>query len=126
MFGLAAAYGLIVLAPTYLMADVIGRASVPISHPEYFYGFTSTAVAWQFVFALIASDIRRFRPMMLPAFLEKLAFSVPALIVAAQGRLPAMTLPFAIVDLCLAAVFALCFMSTRRQAPKAGGWGEPA
>ena len=114
-FGLAGAYGLAILLPTYFMVEEVGRASRPISHLEYYFGFTGTAVAWQFVFFLIASNVARYRLVMLPAILEKFAFSVPALLVAAQGRLPAMTLPFAIIDLGLAVVFAACFVATRER-----------
>lgn len=113
VFTLGGVYGLIVLLPTYFMVDEIGHVSRPISHLEYYYGFTGTAVAWQFVFFVIATDVLRYRLAMLPAVLEKLAFSVPALLVAMQGRLPTMTLPFAVIDLGLAGVFAACFVTTR-------------
>jgi hypothetical protein len=113
VFAISGAYGLAVLLPTYLMVDAIGEASVPISHLEYFYGFTGAGVAWQLAFLLIATDVERYRIAMLPAILEKLAFGIPALLVASRGQLPAMTLPFAVIDLCLAVLFAACFFMTR-------------
>lgn len=40
VYGLAGLCGLIILVPTYFMAEEVARASVPISHLENYYGFT--------------------------------------------------------------------------------------
>src|SRR6186713_1645507 len=91
----AGIYGLIVLVPQYFLAARIGADTPPpITHQEYFYGFIGVAVAWQFVFLLIGRDPERYRPLMIPAVLEKLAFGVPAIILYTQGRLPGAVLPF--------------------------------
>ena len=102
----AGVYGLIVMLPQYFLAERIGRDTPPaITHVEYFYGFIGLAVAWQFVFLTIGRDPERFRPLMIPAVLEKLAFGVPAIILYAQGNLPGAVLFFGLLDLTLGALF---------------------
>ena len=114
----AGIYGLIVMAPQYFLAERIGRDTPPpITHQEYFYGFIGLALAWQFVFLLIGRDPERFRPLMLPAVLEKLAFGAPAIILYAQGRLPGTVLFFGMLDLTLGALFFAAWRATAGVAP---------
>jgi len=102
----AGIYGLIVMVPQYFLAARIGRDTPPvITHQEYFYGFIGLAVAWQVVFITIGRDPERYRPLMIPAVLEKLAFGVPAIVLYAQGRLPGSVLFFGVVDLVLGTLF---------------------
>jgi len=120
VFGAAGIYGILALLPQYFLEGRLGRDFPPaITHPEHFYGFIGVALAWQFVFLLVAGDPVRYRAMMLPAVLEKLAFGVPCLALFAQGRLAAPVLGAGLVDLLLAALFAASWRAT--QAPQAGG-----
>ncbi len=113
-FRWAGIYGLIVLVPQYFMEGQIGRDFPPaITHPEHFYGFIGVALAWQFAFLTIARDPVRFRPLMLPAILEKLSFGIAALVLFAMGRIPLLVLAPALVDLGLATAFAVAYRSTR-------------
>jgi hypothetical protein len=111
----AGIYGLIVLLPMYFLEETIGRRTPPpITHPEHFYGFVGIAVAWQMVFLMIASDVRRYRLLMLPAILEKLAFGVPAWVLYATGRAAGSVAAAGAVDLVLGALFLLSFVRTSR------------
>jgi len=83
-----------------------------ITHLEYFYGFIGVVVAWQLVFLLIGRDPERYRPLMLPAVLEKLAFGVPVIILFAQGQLPGSVLFFGLLDLTLCALFLVAWRGT--------------
>jgi hypothetical protein len=65
------------------------------------------------VFLIIARDISRYRLLILPAILEKLAFGVPALMLYAQGRVVALVAGAALVDLSFAILFALAFRASR-------------
>lgn len=113
-FLVAGVYGLLVLLPMYGMEERIGiDTPPPITHPEHFYGFVGVAVAWQFVFLLIGFDPARFRPIMIPAVLEKLSFGIPAIILYAQGRLAGMILGAGLIDLALGVLFAISFLRTR-------------
>ena len=113
VFTVAGIYGLIVMVPQYFLAAKIGRDTPPaITHQEYFYGFIGLAVAWQFVFLLIGRDPERYRPLMIPAVLEKLAFGVPAIVLFLQGRLPGTVLFFGLLDLTLGALFLASWRAT--------------
>lgn len=113
-FRWAGIYGLIVLLPQYFLEGQIGRDFPPaITHPEHFYGFIGVALAWQFAFLTIARDPVRFRPLMLPAILEKLSFGIAAIVLFAMGRIPLLVLAPALVDLGLATAFAAAYRSTR-------------
>ena len=113
VFRLAGIYGLIVLVPQYFMEAQIGRDYPPaITHPEHFYGFVGVALAWQVVFLVIASDVRRYRPLMLPAILEKLAFFVPTAWLYANGRVAPAVLAVSSIDLVLGTLFLASFLAT--------------
>ena len=74
IFGIAAVYGFLVIAPLYFTEARIGHDDPPaITHPEFFYGFIGITLAWQVVFLLIARKPARYRPLMLVSVLEKLA-----------------------------------------------------
>jgi hypothetical protein len=61
-----------VLTPLYFLYDSVGNSTPPPgTHPEFYYGFVAVGLVWQFAFLLIGTDPLRFRPMMVPAMLEK-------------------------------------------------------
>jgi hypothetical protein len=117
-FRIAGIYGILALAPHYFLEEAIGlRTPPPLTHPEYFYGFVGVALAWQFVFLLVSGDPARFRPLMLPAIFEKLAFGVPSFILIAKGWTPPVVSVPAAIDLLLASLFLASFLKTRPPAP---------
>src|SRR5690242_11079796 len=64
VFSVAGVWGIAVLTPMYFLTDTIGRKQPPaITHFEFYFGFISVALAWQFAFFVIASDPARFRLM---------------------------------------------------------------
>jgi hypothetical protein len=112
-FLFAGVYGVVVLLPQYFLEAQIGRDyPPPITHPEHFYGFIGVALAWQVVFLILSMDPVRYRPMMIPAVLEKLAFAVPAAVLFTQSRLAGVVVAFGMVDLSLAVLFTLAFLRT--------------
>ena len=114
VFRYAGIYGLITLLPQYLIELGVGPSDfLPIQRPEHFYGFVGLAVVWQLVFLMISRDVRRFRPLMIPAILEKLVFGVPVLLLFAKGRVGADVLVFGALDLVLAVLFFLAYRSTQ-------------
>ena len=117
VFNVAAAWGVILLAPLYFLFDRIDIDDPPpITHPGFFYGFVGVALAWQVAFVLIARDPQRFRPIMVPAILEKIAFGVATLTLYAQQRVKIQDLGFGLVDLVFAALFGLAFVHVGRAA----------
>ena len=112
----AAIYGLIVLVPQYFLAARIGADTPPpITHLEYFYGFIGVAVAWQFVFLLIASDPIRYRWLMLVALIEKWPYGIAILLLWNQARVAPAILPFAGIDFVLGILFVIAFWVTPAQ-----------
>ncbi|HEV2880121.1 MAG TPA: hypothetical protein VGX24_02345 [Pyrinomonadaceae bacterium] len=109
----AGIYGLLALLPQYFLEDYNGRNyPPPITHPEYYYGFIGVAVAWQVVFLIMARDPLRFRPLMLPAVLEKLSFGVVAVILYLQQRLSTALFGAGLIDLTLAVLFVAAYVKT--------------
>ena len=118
VFLVAGIYGLIVLLPMYFLEEQVGRDyPPPITHPEYFYGFTGLAVAWQVLFLVLSRDPVRYRPMMLPSILEKAVFFVPAVLLYLQQRIPMMTFGFAMLDAMLGVLFAIAYLKTKQGSP---------
>lgn len=98
MFRWAAIYGVVVLAPLYLLPP-------PAIGAENLYGFVGCALVFQWVFWLIGGDPLKYRALMPPAVAEKLVFAVPALVLVALDRAPTVLVPFAVVDIALGAGF---------------------
>ena len=113
VFLIAGVYGLIVLLPQFFLEGMIGEDTPPpITHPEFFYGFISVAVAWQVLFLILSRDPIRYRPMMIPAMLEKIGFPVAVLILYLQGRVaPTIFIP-AGLDLILLILFIAAYRKT--------------
>ncbi len=116
VFFIAGIYGLIVLAPQYFLEAKTGRDFPPaITHPEYYYGFIGVGLAFQVLFLVIARDPVRLRAAMIPAVLEKATFGVAAVALYLQGRIPAVVLGFALVDLLLGALFVVAYAKTSQE-----------
>jgi hypothetical protein len=117
VFRWAGIYGAVALLPMYFMEGRIGRDFPPaITHPEHFYGFVGVALAWQWVFLIIAKDPERFRPLMPAAVLEKLAFGLAAVVLFAQQRVAGAVLALGCVDLMWAALFVAAWRRTPKTA----------
>lgn len=114
-FLIAGIYGLVVLLPQYLLEAKTGRDFPPaITHPEYYYGFIGIAVAWQIAFLVLAKNPIRYRPMMIPAIIEKAAFAIAVGVLFASNGVSLPMLGAGFVDLILGALFVLAYIWTRR------------
>jgi hypothetical protein len=113
VFYLAAVWGILILTPLYFMFDMIGRQDPPpITHPAFYYGFTSVALAWQFAFIVIARDPVRFRLMMIPSVIEKFAYGASLLALYFQHRLHGADVAFGSVDIALGVLFLIAYAKT--------------
>jgi len=89
-FRLAGIVGLIETLPLYCAESTIGRMQPPpISHVEFFYGFASVVVAWQFAFLIVAGDPVRYRPLWPAIVLEKLLYPASTILLFTAGRVSA-------------------------------------
>ena len=113
VFLAAGVYGILLLAPMYFTEAKTGRDYPPaITHPEYYYGFIGCALAWLVMFIFLSRDPARYRALMIPCVLEKLAFGVPAVLLYAQGRIPLPPFAGGVIDLVLGALFVAAYRAT--------------
>jgi hypothetical protein len=111
----AGVWGVAVLTPLYWLVDLTGRPyAAPTDYPHFFYGFLSVAMAWQLAFLVIGSDPARFRPLMIPAILEKIGYIATTTVLYAKSRISAIDAQTAVPDLALCVLFAVAFVKTRR------------
>jgi uncharacterized membrane protein YuzA (DUF378 family) len=118
VFLVAGIYGLIVLVPQYFLEERTGHDyPPPITHPEYYYGFIGLAVVWQIVFLILSREPVRYRPLMVPAILEKACFAIPAVILLLQHRIPSLIFGFAMVDAVWGVLFSIAYLKTKDARP---------
>ena len=113
-FLIAGIYGLLSLSPMYFLEAKNGRDFPPaITHPEFYYGFIGVALAWQVLFLVLSINPKRYRPMMIPAMLEKLSFAVPVIALFLLKRVAFLMVVAAIPDLIFLGLFVTAFIKTR-------------
>ena len=116
LFLAAGIYGVAVLAPLLFLEDQIGVHDPPVvSHPEFYYGFVCTALAWQIVYLMMSRDALRFRPMLVPAIVGKAGFAISVFVLLAVGRVPATRIILPSIDLLLALLFVWAYVALGRQ-----------
>ena len=114
-FLIAGIYGLLVLVPLYFTEQQTGREyPPPITHPEYYYGFTGVAVAWQFAFIVMSRNPVRYRPLMLVGIVEKAAFFIPVVLLYSQQRVSSSMMIGALIDGLLGVLFAISYLRTAK------------
>ncbi len=110
---IAGVWGLVVLAPLYFLENRIGVKDPPaITHPEYFYGFISVALAWQIAFLIIATNPARYRTLMIACVLEKFPFPIACTFLYMHGRIATQVLASSMVDLLLGVLFVISYLQT--------------
>jgi hypothetical protein len=114
VFRIAGVWGFVVLTPLYFLFDLIGRRYPPaITHPDFYYGFVGITLVWQVAFLVIANDPVRFRPMMIPAILEKFIYVISVGVLYARGLLQGGQLLPALPDIPLGILFVAAFLKTQ-------------
>lgn len=81
VFWIAGALGLAAIYPLYRIPDT----------PTY-YGMLATLIAWQAAFFVIGWNPKRFRPLMIPAVLEKAFWMLTLVVLYEKGQVPGRTL----------------------------------
>ena len=114
VFAIAGIYGIIVLLPLYFLIEKTGADNPPaVTHPEFYYGFTGVALAFQLVFLITATDPPRYRPVMLASVVEKFSFAIAAAALVSQGKLAGPMVAGAAIDFLLGILFAISWVKTR-------------
>ncbi len=109
VFAIAGALGIFAIVPMYLVPGT-----------WRYYGVLGPLVAWQLVFFLIAADPKRFRPIMIPAMLEKALWVLTLIVFYSQGQMRTVevvggTIPHGL----LGVLFVIAFFKTRLRPPAA-------
>ena len=113
VFLAAGVTGVLMVVPPYFLERKTGEDfPPPITHPEYYYGFVGTVVAFQVVFLVISSDPVRYRALMIPSILEKAFYAVGVPILYLGHRTPGTVLFFSQIDLVLGILFAVSYLKT--------------
>jgi hypothetical protein len=113
VFYAAAVWGILVITPLFFIFNLIGRQDPPpITHPGFYYGFATTALAWQIAFLVIASAPTRLRPLMIPSVIEKFGYATTVVVLFIQTRMHASDLVLAGVDLLLGILFLAAYVKT--------------
>ncbi len=111
VFLVAGIYGILIVAPLFLIEGVIDTTQPPaITHPEYYYGFACVTLVWQVLFLVLSSEPLRYRPMMLVATLEKASGIAFILLVLLHRSPPSMLI--GIVDVLLGLLFLIAYART--------------
>jgi hypothetical protein len=114
VFWTAGIWGILVITPLFFMFNLIGRKDPPpITHPGFYYGFATAALAWQIAFLVIASDPVRLRPLMIPSVIEKFAYGAAVVALFLESRMRLGDLLFGSVDILLGILFVAAFFKTR-------------
>ena len=117
VFLLAGIWGVLVITPLFFIFDLVGKQDPPpITHPGFYYGFATTALAWQIAFFVIASDPVRLRPLMIPSFFEKLFYLTVVVVLYLQGRMRTPDLVLGVIDLVFGVLFLTAFVRTASDA----------
>ena len=124
VFITAGVWGIVVLTPLYALLDLTGRQyAPPTAYPQFFYGFLSVAMAWQIAFLGIGSSPARFRPLMIPAIVEKLGYVATVAVLRSQARISAADALVIWPDLLLGLFFIAAFAKTPAWTGVAAGTG---
>jgi hypothetical protein len=114
VFLIAGIWGVLVITPLFFMFNMIGKQDPPaITHPGFYYGFVTAALAWQIAFFVIARNPIRLRPLMIPAVIEKFGYGIVVIALFLQSRMHASDLVFGCADLLLGVLFVAAFRKTK-------------
>lgn len=116
VFLVAGVWGVLVITPLFFIFHLIGTLDPPpVTHPGFYYGFATTALAWQIAFFVIASDPRRLRPLMIPSFFEKLFYVTAIVVLYLQGRIRVPDLVLGVIDLLFGISFLAAFFRVAKE-----------
>jgi hypothetical protein len=106
-------YGILTLTPLLFMEAQFGAKQLPTSRPVFYFGFIAVSLSWQVAFLMLGREPLAYRVFLIPAGLEKLAFTAATLSLVYLGRAPLFVAIFGAIDLTFAAGFFLSYFKLR-------------
>lgn len=113
VFTIGGIWGVIVIAPLFFMENSLAAMTGPFSHPDTYYGFAASTLAWQFGYLLIGRDPVRYRPFMLLGAFGKAVFFGACWTLAILGRVQPLVAWAVTPDIILAILFVVAWWRTR-------------
>ena len=113
VFYAAGTWGMLLLTVIYLRGDTTGVTATPPG-AQFYYGFLGVTTAWQAAFFVIASDPLRYRPLMVPAIVEKFGYILSMAVLYALGQVGWTEAQTAIPDVVLGVLFIAAYARTPR------------
>ena len=108
----------------FLIAGIIGLLSMiplafaekamAVKQPEYYYGFVLLNICWQILYLILSSDVNRYRPMMIPAFLAKASGTIALTWLYLAGRVSSQWIAIGIADGVFAVLFLVAFFAAKK------------
>ena len=112
VYRIAGIYGLLLFVPLLFLEQVVSQTSLPaITHPEYYYGFAITGLAWQVAFLVMSTDPQHFRNVMPVTWLEK-SYGLVTVLLYIENRISSQVLVLGLIDLLLGALFVYAYLTT--------------
>jgi len=116
VLNLAGIYGILILTPGLFMEQRFNVEHPPaVTHPEQYYGFICVALAFQFVFLIMARDPVRYRMFFIPSFLEKGLYGIAAIWLYWNGRIDKLIFGVSCIDLFLLVLFIIAYIKTPKE-----------
>ncbi len=110
VFLITGIYGILITLPLYNEAGAVQMFPPAVNHPEYYYGFISTVIAWQVAFIFISSDPLKYRSLMTPAIIEKMLYFISIIFLAFQGRVADAMVGYAVIDFIFGTLFIISYV----------------
>jgi hypothetical protein len=127
VFRLAGIIGSLMVLPPYFLEERFNQDNPPpVNHPEFYYGFFGVALAWQILFLVISTDPIRYRPVMIPAMLEKASFAIAIPILYALERVALSWVGIASLDAIWLVLFIIAYQLTPALKSSSGNTKAPA
>jgi hypothetical protein len=109
VFRIAGIWGVLLLGALYFVDT--SHVSTPAA-AQFYFGFLAVTMAWQIAFLMIASDPVRFRPLMIPAILEKFFYIVTIVVLYLGRRVGTAELLTIVPDSVLGGLFVVALVRT--------------
>ncbi len=113
VFTIGGIWGVLVIAPLFVLEGSLAQMSGPFSHPDTYYGFAASTLAWQIGYLVIGRDPVRYRPFMLIGALGKVLFFGACWTLVVLGRTQPLIAWAVTPDIILAGLFCAAWWRTR-------------
>jgi hypothetical protein len=120
IFSISGIYGILILTPQLFRESAFSTNGVPLSHPEFFYGFFLLALAFQILFIIISTNPVRYRSAMLPCFIEKAGHAISCIVLFMQHRLAKEMFLVSMGDVLMLLLFIYSYVITAPRIPAPG------